>query len=368
MSNIHDQIKEKADQAAKAEEIAQFKLEQRYQQHQVEKARTNQRDNAVISMTDTASVESSLLAMRRSIESIKNRFTLLPAEFQDVIYFAAGELNLILGPTGQGKSLVIANLAAAALHSPKKPRILVLTNELAEFEVFMRVYALLSHKNHFDHDLWSETDFALVAALMRKYKASGHLQCFSKNYPFPGATYTADGLIRILTAVANDPNPPDAIILDYYQGIISNGDEEAWKEQEKLVSFLENYRETFQGSVTVLAQVQLADSDNFFRFQSRFEGRKSIANRATSILELTGDHENQTTKWYSHKSRRGKSHFEFYTAYFKGQFCGRADVRPEVQKIFVDLDIKLAAVVAEKQKKRRPRASFSEVDRFLGGK
>ena len=118
-----------------------------------------------------------------------------------------GELGMVIGPTGKGKSIVLVNLAAAAVLSAKK--VVYVTFELFEVEVLLRFLARLSGGT-FDEIIGGNK---AVEDRLKRFAANTRRYLRIKYYP--PSSLTVGGLRAYLSRIrAVDGWFPDLLLLD----------------------------------------------------------------------------------------------------------------------------------------------------------
>ena len=118
-----------------------------------------------------------------------------------------GELGMIIGPTGRGKSIILVNLAAEALLAGKD--VVYITFELFEHEVLLRFFQNLTGSTD-EEVLEEEEDFRFELNLLLK-KGEHHL----KIKYFPPGTLSSVQLRAYLSRLqATEGWGPDLLILD----------------------------------------------------------------------------------------------------------------------------------------------------------
>ena len=121
--------------------------------------------------------------------------------------FSVGELGMIIGPTGRGKSIVLVNLAAEALKHGKN--VVYVSFELFEHEVLLRFFQNLTGCTD-DEVLEEENDFRVGINTMLK-QMKNHLQI---KY-FPPGTLSSVQLRAYLSRLQSTEGwSPDLLILD----------------------------------------------------------------------------------------------------------------------------------------------------------
>jgi len=118
-----------------------------------------------------------------------------------------GELGMVIGPTGRGKSIVLVNLAAQALREGKN--VIYITFELFEHEVLLRFFQNLTGCTD-DEVLEEEDEFRLQINTMLK-KMKNHLQI--KYFP-PGTLSSVQLRAYLARLQSQEGWSPDLLILD----------------------------------------------------------------------------------------------------------------------------------------------------------
>lgn len=119
----------------------------------------------------------------------------------------AGQLGMILGPTGRGKSIVLVNLAACALRAGKK--VCYVTFELTEVEVLVRMLQRLT--GCIDTDVIKQTEDFKKKITVVNQKTHKFLKI---KYYAPGTITTGQLRAYIARLKSHENWTPDLLILD----------------------------------------------------------------------------------------------------------------------------------------------------------
>lgn len=219
-----------------------------------------------------------------------------------IVPVAAGNVYLIGGMTGAGKSTTVANIIIPILDKGNK--ILVITNEERRSDVFSRVACRNINQSFFKLKLGilpAEIRQAINEECTRLEDVMTVIGTdFQDN---PDMVCTPEGLKLVFEHFAPGH---DVMLFDYYQNItISrvNDDPQPWVHQATFSSFLNIFKNTFNGPIFVMSQLMEAKEKNPASFKERIEGRKSIANVAPVHIELRPHKEDFTTTFCVHKDR-----------------------------------------------------------------
>jgi len=219
-----------------------------------------------------------------------------------IVPVAAGNVYLIGGVTGGGKSTTVANIIIPILADQRK--ILVVTNEERRSDVYSRVacrnlglsfYKLKRGLLHAETRQKINDECDRLEDLMTVIGTD-----FQDN---PDMVCTPEGLKLVFEHFAPGH---DILLFDYYQNItISrvNDDPAPWVHQATFSNFLNIFKNSFQGPIFVMSQLMDAKDKTTSSFKERIEGRKSIANVAPVHIEIKPNKEDYTTLFIVHKDR-----------------------------------------------------------------
>lgn len=254
------------------------------------------------------------------MEAAKKNMVFVNDEFKGIVPFFARNLLLVGATTGSGKSTLCANIVYSCLIQGKK--VLVLTNEQWEVDVYNAVTALIKGWQYQDHDKITEEERVVYNEYIEKLSA--RLTVIGDNYDnATGCTTTLEGIKTILDGLIERKVHYDAIILDYFQNVAISKENprlDKWKVLEMLAIYLDGFKNRYNAPIVVLSQLKPSHKDAEIDFKDRIEGRKSILNSATFALEARADKERRLTIWKVHKSRFKSVGKEILTGWDKGRY------------------------------------------------
>lgn len=254
-----------------------------------------------------------MLAARKSLLFVNDQFS-------GVVPFFAKNLLFIAAATGAGKSTLCANIVYSCLLQGKK--VLVLTNEQWEADIFNAVTALIKGWTYQDHDKITDEERPVYIEYIEKL--SKRMTVVGNNYGgATGCTTSIEGIQTLLDSLVEKNIQYDAIIIDYYQNVgvsKENPRLEKWQVQERLGIYLDGFKNRYNAPIVVLSQLKPSPKDAEIDFKDRIEGRKSILNSATFAMEARADKEKKLTVWKIHKSRFKSIGKEILTGWEKGKY------------------------------------------------
>lgn len=233
---------------------------------------------------------------------IEKKLPFINHMLSEIVPVAAGNVYLIGGVTGGGKSTTVANIIIPILD--QKHKILVITNEERRNDVYSRVacrnlglsfYKLKRGLLHAETRTKISDECERLEDLMTvigtDFQDNSDMVC------------TPEGLKVVFEHFAPGH---DVMLFDYYQNItIShvNDDPQPWVHQATFSTFLNIFKNTFNGPIFVMSQLMEAKEKHSSSFKDRIEGRKSIANVAPVHIEIKPNKEDYTTIFHVHKDR-----------------------------------------------------------------
>lgn len=219
----------------------------------------------------------------------------------ELVPIAAGNVYLIGGVTGGGKSTTVANIIIPILDQGNK--ILVVTNEERRSDVYARVACRNIGQSFYKlkrGELHGEVRKLINAECERLEDVMTVIGTdFQENSDM---VTTPEGLKLVFEHFAPGH---DVILFDYYQQVTHsyvNDDPAPWVHQASFASWLNLFKNTFNGPIFVMSQLMDSEKGNA-TFKERIEGRKSIANVAPVHLEIRPNKENFTTTFKVWKDR-----------------------------------------------------------------
>lgn len=264
------------------------------------------------------------------IKAAKYKFTFLNKQFNEYVPFFRKNLILIAAHTGKGKSTAAANIAASLLkqNNPKTGktgRCLIMTNEEKAEDFYARVICLLRGWSYVNHNELTEEQVTTIKEGMHALGKSGLLTVVDNNYGgVHGMTTTVEGIQSVFENMLAKKDYYDAVIIDYYQNIISSKNNISLDEnhsQAKLAKLLDQYKNIYPGPIILMAQCDPETDHDHRMFKQRVNGRKIILDGTTFAAELAIDQDLRATQWTVWKSRYtraiGKS---LYTGFDNGRY------------------------------------------------
>lgn len=260
-------------------------------------------------------------------EAVRRRLPFIGApsgEFTQRVPFYGGNLILICAMTGHGKTTVMSAIVHALIENGRRP--LVMTNETSQREFFIALACLklgFSYGRKFAQlsaDQIAEVK-AEIRELMKKVIVVDQLSV-------PGGTTSVSGLQVVLDKVSEAEQKPDAILLDYLQGI-SEGfgpADQAFEVQHDAGEVLWNF--IVRSGIPVVAFSQLHPKDKSRRtLEDRIKLGRHILTRVTYAIEYIPDYktdpQNPRAQWRPWKIREMAEAAEmdmFYTDFNGGKF------------------------------------------------
>jgi hypothetical protein len=232
---------------------------------------------------------------------IEKKLPFINELLSEIVPVAAGNVYLIGGVTGGGKSTTVANIIIPILDAGRK--ILVITNEERRSDVYSRVacrnlgqsfYKLKRGLLHSEVRRLINIECERLEDVMTVIGTD-----FQDN---PDMVCTPEGLKTVLEHFAPGH---DVILFDYYQNITQsrvNDDPAPWVHQATFSTYLNIFKNGFNGPIFVMSQLMDGDGAKS-SFKERIEGRKSIANVAPVHIEIKPNKEDYTTIFHVHKDR-----------------------------------------------------------------
>lgn len=254
----------------------------------------------------------------------KSKMCFINDTFDGAIPFYRKNLILVGGVTGDGKSTTAANIIKTVFTQKKddgkRRRVLVLTNEEKQEDVYNRVICLIKGWSYVNHDKFTNEQINFFS---ESYKHLKHYitvvdNSFGGGF---GVTTTLEGICGVFDNLIANEEYYDVVILDYYQNVQesrNNPELTEYKVQAALARRLDQYKNLYPAPIVVLAQVRPVDESNT-PFKIRIEGSKAISNVCTCSIELIPDKKLRKTSWFIHKSRFNEAvGEEFKTGFDKG--------------------------------------------------
>jgi len=276
-------------------------------------------------------VEGLISSSNEYIEAAKKSMSFMNDSFRKIVPFFRKNLILIGADTGDGKSTAVANIIYSTVTNinpatGKPGRVLVLSNEEAPEDFYNRITAVhlgLKYTNHNEITGEEKDQYAKFIPLWCK---NDTLSIIGDTYQgISGWTTTLEGIERIFTSLLESGNPPDVVILDYYQNVKvsrNNTDLDQYKVQAMFAAFLDKMKLVYPGPIVVMAQMKrLVNEEDTTPFNVRLKGSKEICDKATFIAEISPERAYLRSKWKVWKSRFNDSVGEtIYVGYERGKF------------------------------------------------
>lgn len=265
------------------------------------------------------------------IEAAKKSMCFMNEDFRMVVPFFKKNLILIGADTGDGKSTTVANVIYSTVTSinpatGKLGRVLVLSNEEAPEDFYNRITAVHLGLKYTNHNLITDEEKDQYSKFIPLWCKDSRLSIIGDTYQgISGWTTTLEGIEKIFNNLLESGNPPDVVILDYYQNVKrSKNDPELdqYKTQAMFAAFLDKMKLVYPGPIVVMAQMKrLTNDEDTTPFNVRLKGSKEICDKATFIAEITPERALLRSKWKVWKSRFNDSAGEsFYVGYDRGKF------------------------------------------------
>ena len=265
------------------------------------------------------------------IEAAKKSMSFMNDTFRLVVPFFRKNLILVGADTGDGKSTAVANVIYSTITkinpaTGKPGRVLVLSNEEAPEDFYNRITALHLGLKYTNHREITDREKDQYASYIPIWCENSTLSIIGDTYEgISGWTTTLEGIERIFTSLLESDNPPDVVILDYYQNVKvsrNNTDLDQYKVQAMFAAFLDKMKLVYPGPIVVMAQMKrLTGEDDTTPFNIRLKGSKEICDKATFIAEITPERTYLRSKWKVWKSRFNESVGEtYFVGYDRGKF------------------------------------------------
>lgn len=244
-----------------------------------------------------------------------------------------GELGIICGVAGTGKSQLLVNLSANAMHQGKK--VLLVTLEMSEREINKRLDACISEEEYWALSS-NATANAVAQAKLQAWRDEHGGDCDIRYYP--NQTLTVPQLKAYLKKWYSNEPLPDVIMVDYADQFLPTTD----------------YKNSYDNQGMVYTQlVALAGHLNipiWTASQSNREGKKAktiqlehladswkkacVANVVYTINQDENEVKNQMLRLYSVKVRNGeKNRFHYFkTEFHKSRLVQVSEVTYEGYK------------------------------------
>ena len=170
-------------------------------------------------------VDGLVISSNEYIDAAKKSMCFMNETFRKIVPFFRKNLILIGADTGDGKSTTVANVIHSTITNinpatGKPGRVLVLSNEEAPEDFYNRITALHLELKYTDHNQITDAERDLYAKFIPIWCENSTLSIIGDTYQgISGWTTTIEGIERIFESLLQSDNPPDTVILDYYQNV-----------------------------------------------------------------------------------------------------------------------------------------------------
>ena len=240
--------------------------------------------------------------------------------FADVVPYFARNLILIGAVSGQGKSTAAANIVLSTLLHNKK--VLVITNEENANDIYNRITCLIKGWTYNNHNKITDEQIEVFNEYMDKL-SEWVTVVDDKFGGATGLTTTLEGIEGLLNNLHENSVHYDAIVVDYIQNVSKsklNPTMPKWEVLQRLVEYLNSFRNKYMAPVVMLAQLHSSSDD--ISFEERLKGFKGMNEVMTCAMEIRPDKKNYKSEWVVHKSRWASeiNGSGFFTGWFKGRY------------------------------------------------
>lgn len=337
-SVFQQEVDRKATLRIKEEEIKSARVESEYtklKQSQEEVEKLKGVDFAAVSAAEILKLQQE---NRDYFKYAKKNMNFMPNQaFKNVIPFFPRNIIVIGAKSGQGKSTTTANLCLGILRSGKK--CLVITNEEHPADVYNRITCLIKGWKYTNHDAFTaeqEATFDKNIPILAQ-----QIRIIHDNYEgVVGATTTLEGIKTICEKLKAANEKFDAIIIDYFQNISASKDRpnmKSFEVQEQVATYLNSFRMEYPAPITIMSQLKGGGNDDE-DFDLKLQGRKTLFNIASCVIEMQADKEKLLTTWIIRKHRHSSTiNNKIYTGWENGYYCDYTlDFMERVSKMRTD--------------------------------
>jgi len=128
----------------------------------------------------------------------------------------AGELGVILGPTGRGKSIVALDLAATALYNHRGCNVLVISTEMNQYKNFRRLYSRVT-------GVAGRDQTQQIPEITKRLRVFGkHTQATLRVKYWPAQQASVADIRSLMLRLAAIGEPTNLLIVDYADYLISS--------------------------------------------------------------------------------------------------------------------------------------------------
>lgn len=261
-------------------------------------------------------------------EKLKEAGIFINDDFKKDVPFFPGTITMCIANTGDGKSTASANIALQSLIQGK--RVLMIVNEERTSDCYNRITCLIKKWHYQEHDKFTDDQKNIFNQYV---DILGPRLTIIDNMDETGEittsqTTSVEGVEQIFHKILDEKdkgNKFDVIIFDYYQNVsesLENPGAATWQNQERFANMIDQFKNVADCPIVLMAQKKASKDDtNDGTYKDLVEGRKSISNKATSIIEIKADKENFRTEWIIKKSRWSSANGKtIYTGYDMGKY------------------------------------------------
>jgi hypothetical protein len=233
-----------------------------------------------------------------------------------IVPFQKGELILIAGHTGKGKSTIVGSVCHSLWKQGLKT--LVISNEEPKKDIRHRI-GCIEHGIDFgkvkDHQVTHDEAAKLAKTAI---DSTSFVHIIDQTYRGSSdSVKTIDGFKH--TWAGQDFSQYSCVIIDYYQNVSRDTQvpsKSPWEVQSELSDFVDTQKNLIGIPIFILAQLKLFEANNEKDFEERLKGRKIIFEKCTFAVELVANKKNYTSKWMIHKDRAHGRDGRFVTTGF----------------------------------------------------
>lgn len=286
----------------KQQELFINDVQTRHQQMQIRKEEEEKLSKIDLSVHNTQYYEQIAKDSKEHLTSIRHSGVFLDDAFRDSVSFFGKNLILVMATTGDGKTTLSANLGHGALRQGQ--RVLMITNEENVQDMYNRVTCFFRGWTYNNHKDFTDDQINHFSEMI--IKLSKKMTVVDDNYNgATGVTTTLEGVQAILESTLKPGNEFDVIIVDYYQNITRSNKMpqlDQYTVQDMFSKWLKQFIKRSPAPVVVLAQrkPRLKEQRDY---KEALEGRKSIANDATIVIEIQAERDLYRTAFTIRKTR-----------------------------------------------------------------
>jgi len=313
-------------------ELDEEKTTARYEELKASRENLEKVKNLKIDYMSDEQIELLRRDNKEYMEAAQHSMMFIHPVFNGVVSFFMKNLILVLGETGKGKSTAVANIVFTNM-TQKNPitgkfrRTLVLTNEENPSDFINKVTCLMKGWNYTNHSDFTAEQKEVMDTYMYHLPKAGLINVIGDEYEgTTGNTSTIEGMSALfdrLLEYARKGIFYDCILIDYYQNVNQSVKDPTAKDHEvqhKFTLLLDRFKNIYPAPIVVMCQLKPSDKDNKAPYTERIMGRKSIATKATVVLELESEPKEMRTKWTLHKGRYVTNLGQtFYTGFYLGK-------------------------------------------------